>query len=83
MLELKNVKKTYKNIKAVDDLSFRLEHGDVFGLIGANGAGKSTTVSMITTLIKPDSGTIFFNGIDIVKHPKEIRKSLGFVPQEI
>ena len=83
MLELKNVKKTYKNIKAVDDLSFRLEHGDVFGLIGANGAGKSTTVSMIATLIKPDSGTIFFNGIDIVKHPKEIHKSLGFVPQEI
>lgn len=83
MLELKQVEKAYKHIKAVDGLSFQLKDGDVFGLIGANGAGKSTTVSMIATLIKPDHGTILFDGVDIVKHPKKIRQSLGFVPQEI
>lgn len=83
MLELKNVIKTYKHIKAVDGLSFRVERGDVFGLIGANGAGKSTTVSMIATLIKPDQGKILFDGTDIVKHPACIRKNLGYVPQEI
>jgi ABC-2 type transport system ATP-binding protein len=83
VLELVNVKKYYKDNKAVDGISFRVENGEVLGLIGANGAGKSTTISMIATLNKPDSGNIYYEGQDIVKYPWFMRNNLGYVPQEI
>lgn len=83
MLELVGVKKFYKDNRAVDDVSFRLESGEILGLIGANGAGKTTTLSMIATLSKPDSGNIYYNGQDIAKNPSLLRKELGYVPQEI
>lgn len=83
MLELMKVGKRYKNINAVDDLSFTLEKGEILGLMGPNGAGKSTTLSMIATLIKPDSGAIYYDGMNTIKQPKEMRSILGYVPQEI
>lgn len=85
MLNLINVSKRYNSNKlnAVDNLSLKLDEGEVLGLIGSNGAGKSTTVSMIATLLKPDSGRIMFMDKDIVKYPKAIRMNLGYVPQNI
>lgn len=83
MLELINVKKYYKDNKAVDGISFFVNKGEVLGLIGANGAGKTTTLSMIATLIKPDSGHIYFEGQDIITDPSALRYHLGYVPQEI
>lgn len=83
MIELREVDKHYKSIKAVDKISFTIKRGEIFGLIGSNGAGKSTTLSMIATLLKPDGGEILFNGVNIVKDPGFIRIKLGFVPQEI
>ena len=83
MLELINVSKSYKDQKVVSGLSLTVEKGQVLGLVGANGAGKSTCVSMIATLIKPDEGQILFNGQDIVKDPDAIRRKLGYVPQDI
>ncbi len=83
MLQLIEVKKYYKNNKAVDGISFEINKGEIFGLVGANGAGKSTAISMITTMIKPDSGDILYQGESIVKNPKAIRKHLGYVPQDI
>lgn len=83
MLELINVKKSYGNTSVIEDLSFKIEKGEVLGFIGANGAGKSTTVSMIATLAKPDEGSILLNGEDIVKNPKAMREKLGYVPQDI
>lgn len=83
MLELVNVSKSYKDQKVVSALSFSVDKGQVLGLVGANGAGKSTCVSMIATLIKPDAGQILFNGQDIVKDPDAIRRKLGYVPQDI
>lgn len=83
MLELVNVKKRYRKKQAVDGISLLLEKGDVLGLLGANGAGKSTTISMIATLIQPDEGDILLDGVSIVKAPKQIRKTLGYVPQDI
>lgn len=83
MLCFVDVKKYYKNNKAVDGISFEIQKGEIFGLVGANGAGKSTTLSMLTTMIKPDSGDILYQGKSIVKNPKIIRGHLGYVPQDI
>lgn len=82
MLELSDVKKYFKDNRAVDGISFLLERGEILGLIGANGAGKTTTLSMIATLVKPDNGKILYEGVDIVKNPTVLRENLGYVPQE-
>ena len=82
MLELRDVTKTFgKNIHAVSGLSLRLEPG-VVGLIGHNGAGKTTLMQMIATLTKPSSGSILFDGQDIVAKPEAIRRRLGYLPQD-
>lgn len=83
MLELVNIKKYFKDNRAVDGINFQVGEGEVLGLIGANGAGKSTTIAIIATLMKPDSGYIFYEGKDIVKNPKFMRNNLGYVPQEV
>ncbi len=83
MLEVSHVRKSYKKKVAVDDISFTMQEGDVLGLLGANGVGKSTTLSMIATLIKPDSGDIAWKGRSIIKSPADLRKVLGYVPQDI
>lgn len=82
MLEIRNVVKKYgTNVTAVNDVSLQLQCG-VVGLIGHNGAGKTSLMQMIATLTKPTSGQIVFQGIDILKHPDAIRTRLGFLPQD-
>jgi ABC-type multidrug transport system ATPase subunit len=82
MLELRNVVKTYaNNVRAVDDVSLQLPAG-VVGLIGHNGAGKTSLMQMIATLTRPTSGQILFDGTDIVSKPDAIRGRLGFLPQD-
>jgi len=83
MLKVENLCKNFGNFKAVDDISFDVKAGEVFGLLGPNGAGKSTTISMISTLFLPTRGEILFEGNNIFDNPKEIRKNLGVVPQDI
>ncbi len=83
LLEVKDVKKSYKSLMAVKGISFSVEKGEILGLLGPNGAGKSTTISMISTLMKPDEGSIHYCGQDIGVSPKAIRPHLGYVPQEI
>lgn len=83
MLELLNVTKYFKDNKAVDGISFCVKAGEILGLIGANGAGKTTTISMIATLSKPDSGYIYYEGLDTAKYPQALRNDLGYVPQEV
>ena len=82
-LEVKNISKSYRGVKAVDGLSFQVEYGQILGLIGTNGAGKSTTISMIATLMKPDEGEILFGGRSIRENVKEVRRKIGYVPQDI
>lgn len=83
LLRVQNISKQFKKIKAVDDISFTVKKGEILGLLGPNGAGKSTTISMISTLLQPDSGDIYYADTSILKKPKVIQESLGYVPQEI
>ncbi len=80
MLSLKNLRKVYGTLTAVEGISLDLAPGDVFGFIGPNGAGKSTTIKMTATLIRPTSGTATINGIDVVKYPREVRPLIGYMP---
>lgn len=79
---LNNIVKTYNKgeITAVNDVSFSVEQGELFGLIGPDGAGKTSIFRMLTTLLLPDSGTASVNGFDIVKDYKSIRKRVGYMP---
>lgn len=83
MLETVELRKVFKGKTAVEEVSLYLDKGESVGLIGPNGAGKSTTISMISTLLKPTAGDVRLNGQSVIKHPQQIRKVLGVVPQEI
>lgn len=81
-LTITDLSKTYKNgVKALDHLNLEIGTG-MFGLLGPNGAGKSSLMRTIATLQKPDSGSIMFDGIDILKDTNSLRKILGYLPQE-
>ncbi len=80
MLDVQQLRKEYGTLVAVNDISFQLYPGDVFGFIGPNGAGKTTTIKMLATLLEPTRGTALLNGIDIVKYPEEVRPLLGYMP---
>jgi ABC-2 type transport system ATP-binding protein len=82
MLEARELTKRYNGIPALDRASFCVRPGEVLGYLGPNGSGKSTTVKMLTGLLQPTSGHIFFEGQDINRHIVEFRKRLGYVPEE-
>lgn len=79
MLEVKEISKDFGTIKAVNDLSFKVENGKIFGLVGRNGAGKSTTFRMILKIIEPTSGEILYDGQKI---NQEILDRFGYLPEE-
>src|SRR5258706_13924036 len=82
MLDIQNVTKRFKNgVVAVREFSISLDHG-VLGLLGPNGAGKTTLMQMIATITQPTSGTILYNGEDIIRNPDVIRRRLGYLPQD-
>lgn len=83
MIEFKSITKSYGNILALDDISFNIKKGEIFGLLGPNGAGKSTTVNILNTLLKPDSGEIFIDGVNLYSDPDSCKMVMGIVPQEI
>ena len=81
MVELRQLRKTFGPIVAVEDVSFTVGRGEVLGFLGPNGAGKSTTMKMITGFLTPTKGTVTVNGFDIWKQPLEAKKSLGYLPE--
>ncbi len=82
MLKIKNLSKTYPNgVCALDDVSLEIGRG-MFGLLGPNGAGKSTLMRTLATLQPADSGSIQFNGIDVLEQPDQLRRVLGYLPQD-
>ena len=80
MIEIKNVTKKYGNKKAVDDVSFTVNDGDIFAFIGHNGAGKTTLIKSIVGIHDFDEGDIFINGMSIKERPVECKKLMAFVP---
>ena len=83
MIEVKNVTKKYGNFTAVDNITFTVKDGEVVGLLGQNGAGKSTTMNMITGFIEPTEGNIVINGFDIMKKTLKAKKQIGYMPENV
>ena len=83
MLEVRKLTKNFHNRRVVDDVSFTVEAGQILGLVGTNGAGKSTCLAMLATILKPDGGSILLNGEDVSAHPDRLRSVMGYVPQDI
>jgi len=82
MVSVSNLKKTYGNFMAVDDISFDIEKGEIFGFLGPNGAGKTSTLNMITGLSRPTAGKITVDGIDVKTQTKKAQAIMGIVPDE-
>lgn len=80
MLEVQGLSKSYGALRAVDDVSFSLQPGDIFGFIGSNGAGKTTTIRMLATLLEPDHGTARLFGADVRTDPMAVRAQIGYMP---
>ncbi len=83
MLKIEHLSKTFDSIKAVDDISFEVKKGEIFGFLGPNGAGKTTAISMISGLLKPDSGKITIDSMDLESNLRSIKKIMGVVPQDM
>ena len=81
MIEVKNVTKKYGNFYAVRNINFEVKDGEIVGFLGRNGAGKSTTMNMITGFIEPTDGEIIVGGFDIEKNPKQVKKQIGYMPE--
>ncbi len=81
MIEVENLTKHYGNKVAVDNISFKIKKGSVVGFLGRNGAGKSTTMNMITGYISATSGTARITGYDILENPREVKKCIGYLPE--
>src|SRR5580765_4193038 len=80
-IQVNNIRKVYgKEVIAVDDISFSVNKGELFGLIGPDGAGKTSIFRMLTTLLLPDGGSASVDGFDIVKNYKQIRRTVGYMP---
>ena len=81
IITVEHLKKYYREVRAVDDISFTVEKGELFGFLGVNGAGKSTTINMLCTLLKPTEGRAVINGMELGKEDEEIKKHIGIVYQ--
>ncbi len=81
-VEIKNLVKKFGDFTAVNDVSLNIKEGEIFGLLGPNGAGKTTTINMILGLLKPNSGKIFIDGLDMATHGEAVKNSMGLMTQE-
>ena len=82
-IEFINVTKRYDDLLAIDKVNFTIQAGELFGLLGPNGAGKSTLLSMLCGIVNIDKGDIKVGGYSIKKNPKQVKKAIGYVPQEL
>jgi ABC-2 type transport system ATP-binding protein len=82
MIETKSLTKKYSNLTAVSELNLQVNPGELFVFLGSNGAGKTTTIKMLTGLLQPTSGTATIAGLDVVNSPIEVKKVIGYLPDE-
>lgn len=82
MIEVKHLTRYYGTFSALNDVSFRIEEGEIIGLLGLNGAGKSTTLKILAGLITPSEGTVLFDGVDVTENPELVRSRIGYLPED-
>jgi ABC-2 type transport system ATP-binding protein len=80
-IQVKGLQKSYKNLQVLKGVDFEVERGCIFALLGSNGAGKTTIIKILATLLKPDGGTAAINGFDVVSNPAEVRRSISLTGQ--
>ena len=83
LISIQNIIKSFKNLKAVDNLSLEIKEGEIYGLLGSNGAGKSTTLNILLGFLTPDSGTALINGVDTTDNSDKARKKIGYIPENV
>ncbi len=83
LVEVRNLRICYGKAVAVDGISFEIPRGEVFGFIGPNGAGKTTTIKALATLLKPDEGRIMIKGMQTTRNPRQIRRQIGYMPDNL
>ncbi|MGD9546392.1 MAG: ABC transporter ATP-binding protein [Candidatus Krumholzibacteriia bacterium] len=83
VLEVRALRKVFGDLTAVDGISFTVNEGEIYGFLGPNGAGKTTSISMICGLLEPTEGEVLVQGIGIRENPREVKRRLGVVPQEV
>jgi ABC-2 type transport system ATP-binding protein len=83
IIDVRLLSKKYGDYFAVDNLNLKVAEGEIFGFLGHNGAGKTTTVNMLTTLLQPTSGNAFVAGFDILRESVEVRKRIGYLPENV
>ncbi|MGM0405363.1 MAG: ABC transporter ATP-binding protein [Thermoplasmatota archaeon] len=83
MIEVKRLKKRFGSTLAVDDVTFKVEDGEIYGLLGPNGSGKSTTLKILTGILKPTFGEVHVDGINSSKHPNRVKEVIGYVPESV
>ncbi len=83
MIELRQLSKAYGEVTALNNLDLSVPEGCLYGLLGPNGAGKTTTLRILATLLAPDHGSVEVDGVDALQHPREVRRLLGYVAQEV
>ncbi len=81
-IDVRNLSRRFGDFVAVDQLSFEVKEGEIFGFLGANGAGKSTTIRMLCGLLRPSSGTALVGGIDVARDPEGVKKRIGYMSQK-
>lgn len=82
VVQVRDLRKSYKDIVAVDGVSFEVNRGEIFGMLGPNGAGKTTTVEILEGLRDLDSGEAYINGVDVTKHPTRVKRMIGVQLQQ-